>query len=391
MITYQQFLTKISNYYQKIGLPEWPPAPVVHGGFPGNFNLSFAEYEFLKYNNDYFDLKNDMFYTKIQPCIRHNDFIHIQKPSHDSYRYLLRFNMAGMGLYWKKDLSEREKCTEITINNLLNFLLKECGFEVKNIYVQYLKSAPIRQLTEGKYDFDFYVPDDPNLHYYKKAGVPEGNFLPVQNRDGFLALNVYGRPTPWGYRNEIFYKYKGRLLDVGTFESLVFEPIFDENQQICGLKPYNYMLVVSAIGVERVLMVINGLSDVNQLEIISEPAAILRPYIDPLSAIQLIQTLRTIQLIVADGGIWGKLSKRQRQKIKDFYSLIDKIITANQIPIEVIARVLQKIAQLEPNLPQLKNAIGTTIQEYELYKLRKKYSDSYAKHLDELPEYNFTQ
>jgi len=254
-----------------------------------------------------------------------------------------------------------------------------------------LKSAPIRQLTEGKYDFDFYVPDDPNLHYYKKAGVPEGNFLPAQNRDGFLALNVYGRPTPWGYRNEIFYKYKGRLLDVGTFESLVFEPIFDENQQICGLKPYNYMLVVSAIGVERVLMVINGLSDVNQLEIISEPAAILRPYIDPLSAIQLIQTLRTIQLIVADGGIWGKLSKRQRQKIKDFYSLIDKIITANQIPIEVIARVLQKIAQLEPNLPQLKNAIGTTIQEYELYKLRKKYSDSYAKHLDELPEYNFTQ
>lgn len=388
-MTYNQIITKINNYYQKVGLNQWPAAPVIHEGFPGNFNLSLSEYEFLNQNADFFNLQKDMVYAKNQPCIRHGDFPHIQKPNDDSYRYLLRFTMAPVsGITWKKDVSQREKETKRAIFTLLDFLTLECGLEKDKFYIQYLKSDKISILTEGKYDFEYFVPDDPNLKYYQEYGI--NNFMPVSDRKGLLALNVYGRPTPWGYRNEIFYEYNGKLIDIATIESLTFKPVFNDKKMIAGLEPYPYTLVVGAIGVERILMIINDLEDINEINLISEPAEILRPYTDPISAKQLVQTLRTIQLILADGGKYQTLDKRRKEKMRDFFQLVDEIIAKNQIPIEIMVKVLKKIAELEPNLPQLNNAISLTIEEYELYKLRMKYIHSWQEHLDELPKYSFS-
>lgn len=389
-MTYNQLITKINDYYNKIGFNQRPSAPLIHKGFPGNFNLSLAEYEFFNQNDDFFDLKKDIVYTKNQPCIRYNDFAHIKKPNPDSYRYLLRFTMAPVGgITWKKDVTLREKEIEKCIYNLLNFLTKDCGLDIDKIHIQYLKSESIQNLTEGKYNFDFDVPDDPNLQIYKNYGIPEKNFASISNRDGLLALNVYGRPTPWGYRNEIFYEYNGKLLDIATLESLVFEPSFDETGIISGLKPYPYTLVLSAVGVERILMILNNLRDINELDIISEPAEILRPYTDPISAKQLVQVLRTIQAILSDDGQYQSLDKRRKEKMRDFFALMHTIISKNQIPTEVIAKVLGEIALLEPNLPKLSQAVNLTIEEYEFYKLRMKYIHSWQEHLDELPRYHF--
>lgn len=388
-MTYRELISKINNYYQETGFNQWSAAPVIHKGFPGNFNLSLSEYEFLNQNPDYFNLKKDMVYVKNQPCIRHGDFPHIEKSNDDSYRYLLRFTMAPVGgIVWKKDTSLREKETKQAIFNLLDFLTKECGLDKNKLYIQHLKSDKISVLTEGKYNFSYFIPDDPNIKHYKEYGI--SNFIPVKDRRGLLALNVYGRPTPWGYRNEIFYDYESKLLDIATIESLIFKPVFNTGKVISGLEPYPNTLVVGAIGVERVLMVINNLKDINDIDLITEPAEILRPYTDPLSAKQLVQTLRTIQLIIADGGKYQSLDKRRKEKMRDFYRLIDEIIAKNQIPVEIIVRVLKKIAELEPNLPQLNNAISLTIQEYELYKLRVKYVHSWQEHLDELPKYSFS-
>ena len=103
-MTYNQFIKIIEKYYHKINLKQINPAPVIHEGFPGNFNLSLTEYEFLNQNPNFFDLKNDMVYSKIQPCIRYNDYVHIKKRDKDAYRYLLRFSMAPVGgIYWLKN------------------------------------------------------------------------------------------------------------------------------------------------------------------------------------------------------------------------------------------------------------------------------------------------
>jgi len=386
-MTYKDFLATIDGYYQKIGLEKWPAAPSFHDGFPGNFNLSLSEYEFLNQNEDFFNLKKDMVYVKNQPCIRHNDFSHIDNPNGDSYRYLLRFTMAPVGgIVWKKDISLKEKETKKAIFNLLNFLTNECNLDKNKIYIQYLKSDKIKVLTEGKYDFNCQIPNDPNLKYYLDFGIPKNNFIPISNRDGLLALNVYGRPTPWGYRNEIFYDYNGKLLDIATFDSLVFQPILDQQNKIINLKLYPYTLVVGAIGVERLLMILNGFKDINDIDLINEPAVVLRPYTDPRSAKQLVQTLRAIQLIIADGGWYKNLGKRRREKMRDFYKFIQKITENNKIPVEVLGKVLVQVADLEPNLPQLEKAIDDTILEYERHKLRMKYIHSWQEHLDELPK-----
>lgn len=386
-MTYQELLEKINNFYQKTGLKQLPSAPVIHNGFPGNFNLSLTEYEFLNQSPDFFGLKKDMVYVKNQPCIRHEDFAHIKKLNDDSYRYLLRFSMASLGgIYWEKDASKRSRRIKENLSNLFEFLTKECGLDINKFHIQYLKSDTISNLTDGKYNFNFHVPDDPNLLYYKNLGIPEKNFITVSNRNALLALNVYGRPTPWGYRNEIFYEHNGQLLDIATFENLIFQPIFNAQKEIIGLIPFNNTMVISAIGIERLLMVMNNQKDINEIDLISEPAKILRPYLDPQFAAQLVQTIRTILSIISDGGTYSNLGKRRRERMRGFFKFMQGIVENNHIPTEVLVKVMEKIAELEPNLPKLKKAISQTICKYDLHKLRMKYIHSWQEHLDELPD-----
>ena len=380
---YQELLTKIDAYYQKIGVPKWPAAPIVHEGFPGNFNLSFIEYELLKHNGNYIDLKEELIYTANQPCIRDNDFKFIENPNQDSSRYLLRFTISPVGgVYALKSRALKEKMAKKVIFDTINFLTKECGLDIKKIYIQYLKPTTISEMTEGKYNFNYDIPLDPNLKYYQKLGIPKQNFIPVSNRDAFLALKVYGRPTPWGYRNEIFYKHHGKLLDIGTVEDLRFKPIIDKKGKICGLEENPHTFVLGGIGVERLLMVLNDFDDINQIDLISEPAAILRPYLDPQSANQFVQTLRAIQLIIADSGGYDTLCKMRKQRLRNFYKFLDSKFK-NLVPDEIWLKVMAKIAQLEPNLPQLSHCLEQNLKEFKEYQLRVRYPHSWDKHLRE--------
>lgn len=391
-MTYKQFNEKLEKYYQKIGVKEVNCTPVIHNGFPGNFNLSVTEYEFLNQNSNFLDLKKDMVYAKTQSCIRFNDFNHIVIENKDSYRYLARFTIATPGgIFWQKDRSLREARHREAIQNNINFLVEECGLDIKKIHVQYLKSGKISEITNGKYLLDKIIPTDPYLDFYRELGVLESNFIPVQNRDGLLSLNVYGRTTPWGYRNEIYYEYKGKLLDIGTVENLMFEPIYDTDDydgegELIDLIDYKHTLTLGGIGVERVLMIINGFDHVNELDIVAEPAKILAPYLEPLSARQLVQTLRAISLIVADGGEYENLDKRRKEKMRVFWQHAHKIIHSKQVPLDVIKKVLGTICETEPMYAQMKPAINTIIREYKLFCLREKYGKRWHEHSQEIDE-----
>ncbi|MDD3774150.1 MAG: hypothetical protein PHW50_02630 [Patescibacteria group bacterium] len=380
---YQELLTKINAYYQKIGIPQFPSAPIIHEGFPGNFNLSLTEYEFLQQQSGFLGLNKDMRYVKNQPCVRKNDLKYISNLQEDSYRYLLRFTMASVGgIFWLKDSSKKDKMAHKVITNTINFLVKECSLDIKKIYIEYLKPTTIFEMTEGKYNFDYDIPVDPNLRHYQKLDIPKENFIPANNRNALLALNIYGRPTPWGYRNEIYYKYKGKLLDIATVEDLRYFPIFKKDA-IVDLKHLDSTLAIGAIGVERLLLILNNLENINQLDIISEPAAILRPYLDPKDAAQLVQTLRAIQLIIADSGGYDSLSDKRKEKIREFYKFLDLKVN-NVVPDEILIKVMKKIAETEPNLPQLNQAVEQNLEEFKKYKLRIRFPYSWQKHLSEI-------
>lgn len=383
-MTYQEFIEKIK---QNFTVMEVNPAPVIHNGFPGNFNLSFTEFEVLNQNANFMDLKKDMIYTKIQPCIRFNDFSHIKEEDDDSFRYLGRFTMASIaGIYWEKDKTKRDMRHKNVINKSFDFMTQVCGLDIKKFHIQYLAGGKISKLTNGKYLLDKEVLADPYLDFYRDLGIPESNFIPVQNRDGLLSLNVYGRPTPWGYRNEIFYEYNGKLLDIATVEILVWRPIYDESGKLIDLADYEYTLTIDAIGVERILMIINGFSHVNELDIISEPAKILAPYLEPLTARQLVQTLRAIALIVADGGKYENLEKRRKEKMRVFWQHTHKIINSKQVPLDVIKRVLSAICETEPMYPQVEKSIAKVISEYKLFELREKHGKRWHEHVGEIKD-----
>lgn len=391
-MTYQEIYNKLSNYYQKNGIKEVKCAPVIHKGFPGNFNLSVTEYEFLNQNADFLDLKKDMVYAKTQTCIRFNDFMHTQNENPDSYRYLARFTIATPGgIFWEKDKLKRPVRHKESIANNINFLVQECGLDINKIHVQYLKSGKISEITGGKYMLDKVIPTDPYLEIYRDLGIPEKNFIPVQNRDGLLSLNVYGRTTPWGYRNEIFYEYNGKLLDIGTVENLMYEPIYntddyDGEGELIDLIEYKHSLTLGGIGVERVLMVINKMKYVNELDIIEEPAKVLAPYLDPFSARALVQSLRAIALIVADGGEYENLEKRRKEKMRVFWQIAGKLIASKQIPLDVVAKVLGAIAKTEPMYPQVEKSIAKVISEYKLFELREKHGKRWHEHVGEIKD-----
>lgn len=385
-----QFIEKIEKYYKTLNLPIYKGAPVVHKGFPGNFNLSLSEYEFLRQNKDFMNLKHDICYVVTQNAIRHSDFTYISKPSDDSYRYLLWFTLAPVaGVYWEINKSFRQKRAQMVIESTINFLVQECGFDINKIHIQYLKSAKISEITSGKYMLDKVIPTDPYLDIYRNLGIPEKNFIPVQNRDALLALNVYGRTTPWGYRNEIFYEYKGKLLDIGTVENLVFKPIYEDNNnldetKLLDLVDYEHTLALGGIGVERVLMVINKLNSVNELDIIAKPVKSIVKYLSEKEAIKLVQTLRAVCLILADGGKYDDLQKRRKQRLRDFMNLVWQILHDNKISHSIFCKLIETIADQEKLNPQIKKSIEHIKREFLIWDLRKKYGQHWTKHISEI-------
>jgi len=70
-----QELRKILHDFPKYpGCKHVKPASVCNSGFPSSFNLSFGEPEMHELFGQYLDYSHDLIYSKIQPCIRHQDW-----------------------------------------------------------------------------------------------------------------------------------------------------------------------------------------------------------------------------------------------------------------------------------------------------------------------------
>lgn len=299
------------------------PALVCNEGFPGNFNLSFTEDHWLQeFDNQYVDYSHDFIFSKIQPCIRHQDWEIIKAWKEHSYRYLSIFDMADIsGAISLVDKNKHNEITKFAIENLIKFF-SSLGLSLDKLRVKYCVGGGVSHLTKGKYPFDFTAPRDPAIEYWKLLGLTEDQFIADDTRDSWLSLNIYGLPTPWGYRNEIFYEHQGRLLDIATVEHLMYRPIIDDNKNIVELKNWEHSFAISAVGVERLLMVINNFARATDCDHI-------RPLIDLVlsisanksdhNAIVLTEAIRTVHRIVTDAGSYINLSRGRKTKIKHYY------------------------------------------------------------------------
>lgn len=318
----------LANVQKYPGTKKVEPGPMINAGYPSNFNLSFAWYEWTKKegqegpNKQYVSFAGEMFYTKSQPCIRPQDWKTIIENDESKYRYLSYFHMADVsGLIARMDPKYRKEIGVFAINSLIEFF-KNQNIDLKNIFVTYSAGGKVSELTAGKYTFDKNIKPDPFYDDWISAGIPKENMTADTTRDTLLALKNYSRPSPWGYRNEINYKHNGKLLDIATIEHLVFEPVFDEQMNIIDVVDYRHTFSISAVGMERTLMALNGFDDIRQIDIIAPIYEMVQLKIKEMSdedADVLIQSLRPIQAIVTDGGQWKNLNNRRKEIARAFY------------------------------------------------------------------------
>lgn len=340
------------------------PAPVIHEGFPSCFNLSFAEYEmYHSFGGQYLDYDRGLLFSKTQPCIRHQDWKSILNQDKDSYRYLSVFDMVDVGgMLIFIDSSKQNEINKIVINSFLDFI-DIVGLDKSKLVISYFESCSINEATAEKYKIDKIIPTDPMLNYWIEKGLNKKQLIPDKTRDTFLSLNIFGKPTPWGYRNEIHYKYNGELLDIGTVEFLPFSPVF-KNGEIFNVTKNKHAVAVSAIGFERVLMVLNDLDFIWEIDtILPLVEALKEKSFLQNDSVVFVQALRAIHQIVSDGGLYKSLNKRRKEYARKlFYSSVYKLSNDYNIDIDFIERLLEMNAGLQKSMV-LEKGIKNTISE----------------------------
>ncbi|MFZ2975449.1 MAG: hypothetical protein WA055_02340 [Candidatus Moraniibacteriota bacterium] len=312
----------IENFSKYQGTKAVKPANLVNSGFPSCFNLSFGEGPMHELYGQYLDYDQDLVFTTIQPCIRHEDWKKIINNGLSSFRYLNLFDMAGIGgMTILQDSTKQEEVTKFHMKTELDFF-KSVGLDLNKLKILYFIETPIPEATNGKYKMDKVFPTDPFYEYWFELGLKESQLVPDKSRDTMLALNVFGLPTPWGYRYEMLYEYDGELWDIGTVEYLTYRPLFDEQKNISDVVPFDHCFGTSVVGLERIAAIVNDKKAIWEIDIIY-------PLIDLMmqkssipeknNAIVAIQAFRAIHKITSEGNYYKNLNTRRKEYIRNFY------------------------------------------------------------------------
>lgn len=373
----------ISETEKYPGTKQIPPASVCNKGFPGTFNLSFIESEWLKeFHSQYLEYDHDYIISKIQPCIRHQDWEIIKSDTTNRFRYLGVFDMADIGgVINLVDNNQTEKAVSFSVQNLHKFLTQTIQLVPDRLRITYCIGGRIDHLTKGKYSIDKELPQDVFIERWCDLGIKESQLIADDSRDTLLALNIFGNPTPWGYRNEILYEHKGKMIDVATFEYLFYRPIFDEGDKIVDLKKWEHCFSVSAVGIERLLMVINGstqITDCDHIKPIKDLVLEKAIKQDEEKTIVLTEAARSIHRILSDCGSYEKLSKHRKQKIRDYFNSLFSLV--GELEIEksktFFKNIFLKIAETQPYYPELMKSVDLVVREVLKADERFKYDRS---------------
>jgi len=361
----------VQNHSKYEGCVKVARAPLIHDGFPGTFNLSFTEYPWLKEYGGFVDFDHDYVFSTVQSCIRPNDFPLLHTV--DSWKYLGVFEIADLtgavSLSKKPDYNELQKWQ---IRELIDFL-KKVGIEQDRVHPSYCVGGTVKELTGGRYSFDFLVPkDEISRKAFLEAGVPEKNLIPDRSRDTFLSLHLH-RPSPWGYRTEVNVTLgdcnKDELLDIATTEYIPWRPIYtgsdNSKENIIGLEESESGFAISAVGLERLCMAINAFPTVRDVDYISQ---IYDGYgvIDEAQDELAVESLRALHRIYADVISYGcKPGRHRKEKIRKMLSNIPDFDK------EKLRELLKIHSQTQPWHPELREGIEPTIEKIEMYRAQK--------------------
>ncbi|MBI2044551.1 hypothetical protein HYT23_00680 [Candidatus Pacearchaeota archaeon] len=370
---YQELRDLVKNWKKHKGCINKERSPLINPGFLGTFNLSFTEDFWLKEYGRFVDFDHDLIFSTIQSCIRPQDIMLTN--TKDSWKYLGVFEMADLnGFLTLAKRPDFDKLQKQQIKELMKFL-KHLGFSPNQIYPSYNIGGKVRDITKGKYNFDFTIPEDKiSKQGFLEAGIPEKNLIKDKTRNTLLALHIY-RPSPWGYRNEININIgpdeKPLLLDIATIEYTIWKPEFKGDNSIAsniiGLKNSGDGFSIVAVGLERLNVIINKLKIIQDVDYV-KPIYEKWKEIISKENILTIESLRALHRIYSDITSYKLIPGwHQNKKIKHLLQNIPK-----DVSLEKIESLLLVHAKNQPWHKNLKQGINPTIERINKYRNSKK-------------------
>lgn len=361
---YKDLRDKVRNHPKYEGCVNVERAPLITPGFPGTFNLSFTEHDWLKEYGRYTDFDHNFIFSTTQSCIRPDDFLELS--NQNSWKYLGVFEIGDLtGIINLQKKPDYRVLQLRQVRDLVNFL-GNLGIALDRIHPSYCSGGSVRDLTEGKYNLGIEIPQDNiSKQAFLEAGVPEENLIPDKSRDTLLSLHLH-RPTSWAYRNEVNVnigtKEKPVLLDVGTLEYFMWKPLFfgetDKSKNIVTLTESKDGVSLCAFGLERLSMAQDGLLRVQDVDY-------LIPFYKQLGSNLLVgESLRALHRIYSDITTMNvKPGRHQGQKIRKFIQNVPCGINGSYL-----RDLLTIHSETQPWHDNLKEGIESTIERIGQYR-----------------------
>lgn len=259
---------KIRNFSQKSNLEIIKRSSLINEAFKNDFNYSIGESSIFERFAGYLPIKKDWSFSVSQPCIRLGDFN--KEVKNNLPNHLALFEMADIGglhlLKNKSCVQNREKI----IKNGYNFLVNILGIDPEALYINYFSGNNLKTLSDDKVKNNnkYIEADKETVRVWKELGISDDHFIPDSTQKTFV-LTFFPFEFYAGYRSEIFFKKSDQpydLVEIATFEFLDFQTKLNENNQLMDICHLGGCFSGMAVGVERLLMVVNSFNDIFQCD-----------------------------------------------------------------------------------------------------------------------------
>jgi len=377
MTSYLELRTRLQTWPKYDGCKTVTRAPLLTAAFPGAFNMSSTEHHWLGEYGGFLDWEHDYVFSTVQSCVRADD---VERLRLGGRWHLGVFEMADLnGEIAFARRPDYHRLQSWQLEELVRFLAT-AGIPADRVHASYCAGGPVAELTRGAYDVPVVIPPDTLSHdALCGAGVPEENLIPDRTRDTLLSLHVH-RPTPWGYRNEIFVNIGTRrdpdLVDVATSEYLTWRPVFEGSQvrreDIVDLAELDAGALGVGVGVERLCAVVNGLDRVHDVDYLRPFYIALRnalPDTTPAEIHVAGESVRALHRIYTDlhfhpdalfrSGAHGerRLSPKRRKRSARLKRNVPRTLDS-----ATLAQILHQHAGTQPWHEHLADAIPATVQ-----------------------------